>query len=194
MSAPNRPARLNRALLALLGLVLVAAGGFGVALGTGLLAPLLPGLDPAGPVLPADVVLAAWTPYVAAASAILLGLLCLRWLLAQVRRGPRSGTWRLPGATTGTTRLDADRAADAIGADITGYPGVVSARATLTGPLREPALHLVVATETGAPVDAVRERIATHALPRLRQALDLDDLPTDLLLRVDAADPVRRIR
>lgn len=175
--------------------MLTAAGAFVLALGTGLLDPLLPGLDPTGPVLPAGPAPAEWVPYATAAAAVVLGLLGLRWLFAQVGRGPRAGTWRLPGGSAaGSTQLDADGAADAVGADIAGQPGVAAARATLTGPFREPALHLVVTTEVGAPVDAVRDRIATHALPRLRQALEVDVLPTDLLLRVDAAEPGRRVR
>lgn len=48
-------------------------------------------------------------------------------------------------------------------------------------------LHLVLDTEDGADITELRERIDTEALPRLRQALDLDALPGDVLLRLDQA-------
>jgi len=177
---PNRPARLNRTLLALLGLLLVLAGAFGL----GLLTGLLPALDPTTPLVPTGVTVQNWVPYLAIVVAVLLGLLCLRWLLAQALRRPKTSTWRLPvDSGRGTTRLDTDHAAAA--ADIATYPGVAKATATLTGPRPQPVLHLEVSTETGTRIGPLRDRITTHALPRLRHALDLDTLPTDLLLRLD---------
>lgn len=41
MAAPTRPARLNRTLLALIGLTLLAAGAFGAAFGLGALRPAI---------------------------------------------------------------------------------------------------------------------------------------------------------
>lgn len=194
-TTPNRPARLNRTLLALLGLALLLAGAFGLAFGLGLLSNLLPGLDPNVALLPAQLTAPTWVAYVAIAVAVVIGLLCLRWLLAQALRRPKTGTWRLPADSgRGTTQLDTDHAADAVAADITGYPGVAKATATLTGPRAQPALHLVVHTKTGTDIGPLRERIATHALPRLRHALQLDTLPADLLLRLDTTSATSRAR
>jgi hypothetical protein len=188
MSNPNRPARLNRTLLALTGLVLLLAGGFGLAFGLGLLRNALHGLDPTAPLLPTRLAPPTWVAYLTIVVVVVVGLLCLRWLLAQALRRPKTATWRLPGDSgRGTTRLDTDRAAEAIAADITGYRGVAKANATLIGPRAQPVLHLVVHTETGTDIGPLRERITSHALPRLRHALELDALPADLLLRLDAS-------
>jgi hypothetical protein len=48
--------------------------------------------------------------------------------------------------------------------------------------------------EAGTDIAPLRERINTHALPRLRAALELQHLPTDLLLRLDTTAPARRTR
>jgi hypothetical protein len=194
MSTPNRPARLNRTLLAITGLVLLLAGAFSLAFGLGLLRNVLHGLDPTVPLLPAQLDPPTWVAYVTIVVAVVVGLLCLRWLLAQALRRPKTATWRLPGDSgRGATRLDTDHAADSIAADIAAYRGVAKANATLTGPRAQPVLHLVVHTETGTDIGPLRERITTHALPRLRHALELDTLPADLLLRLDTT-PADRTR
>ncbi|GAB3547122.1 hypothetical protein J2S53_003076 [Actinopolyspora lacussalsi] len=184
MTSPNRPARLNRALLAIAGAVLLAAGAFVLATGFGLL-PLLAG---DGPILSATPRLAGWMPWVAAATSIIIGLLCLRWLLAQTLRRAHTGTWQL--STTprrGSTHLDADTAATPLVDEIETYPGVRTARARLAGDRSHPILHLVVSTEDRADIGRLRHHIDTEALPRLRQALELEHLQTNLLLRLDDA-------
>lgn len=105
MASPNRPARLNRSLLLASGVFLLASGGFspGTAFG------VLPLLSPDATVLPATPQPAAWVPWVAAIISVIIGLLCLRWLLAQTVRRPKTGSWRLSSdPRRGDTRLDAD--------------------------------------------------------------------------------------
>jgi hypothetical protein len=196
MAAPraaNRPSRLNRTLLTLIGLILLIVGAavlaFGLGLLTPLLRPMLPALDPTAPLLPTTVAMPVWAPYVAIVVAVIIGFLCLRWLVAQTQRRPRTGTWNVAAATaTGRTRLAAATAADAIASDIQAYPGVRKATATLAGPRSAPALQLEVSIERDTSLAAIRDRITSHALPRLRHAMQLDSLPTQLLLRIDAAD------
>ena len=196
MAAPraaNRPSRLNRTLLTLIGLILLIVGAavlaFGLGLLTPLLRPVLPALDPTAPLLPTTVAMPVWAPYVAIVVAVIIGFLCLRWLVAQTQRRPRTGTWNVAAATAaGRTRLAAATAADAIASDIQAYPGVRKATATLAGPRSAPALQLEVSTERDTSLAAIRDRITSHALPRLRHAMQLDSLPTQLLLRIDAAD------
>ncbi|MDQ2709723.1 MAG: alkaline shock response membrane anchor protein AmaP [Actinomycetota bacterium] len=195
MSTPNRPARLNRTLLGLLGLILGLAGIFGLLLGLGALRGVLPRLDPSARLVPTEIVTAPWVPYLSSAVAVIVGLLCLRWLLAQALRRPKTTTWRLPVEPgRGSTRLDTDAAADAVAADIAAYPGVAKTIATLTGARPQPELHLIVSTETGTPIGPLRERITTHALPRLCRALELDTVRTDLILRLDTTDDRARAR
>ncbi|GLY38090.1 hypothetical protein Amsp01_041140 [Amycolatopsis sp. NBRC 101858] len=176
----NRPARLNRALLALFGLVLLAAGGFAVTAHFGQLSlvaadsALAPGTAPPP----------AWVWYVVAAGAIILGLLLLRWLAAQLTRKPKTHTWRFetdPGS--GRTELAAGVAVAPFLTEVETYPGVHSAHATLAGTRDDPALALVLAVEQDGDPTAIRERLETHGLPRLRQALDLDTVPATIEFR-----------
>jgi len=89
---PNRPAALNRALLTVFGLILLLGGAYVVARGLGVLGPDtvgllgLPGQDPQTPLLAAGITLQIWVPYLVIAVAVIIGLLCLRWLLAQAQR------------------------------------------------------------------------------------------------------------
>jgi hypothetical protein len=190
MAAPNRPALLNRSLLALTGFALLAAGTLGLLFGLGRLESLLPGLDPRTPLIASGTHAGPWAPYTAIVAAAIIGLLCLRWLFAQVLRRPPTSTWQLPvDPARGITRLPAAAAADGLAADIETYPGVHTASANLTGTPRHPALHLVVSTEEGTSITALRDRIAAHALPRLCQALEVETMPAGLLLRIDAASP-----
>lgn len=196
MSSPNRPARLNRVLLALLGMALVSGGGTALALGLGLLRDALPALDPSAPLIPADITVQPWSPYLATAAAVAVGLLCLRWLLAQTLRRPKIRTWRLPSdqPAQGSTRIDTDVAAVALASEIENYRGVHSATAHLAGTKTTPALHLIISTEAETPLSPLRDHIANQAIPRLRRALELDSLPTELLLRIDTTNPTTTVR
>jgi hypothetical protein len=190
MSGPNRPARLNRGLLTLCGLLLLAGGAFTLARGLG----LLPDLSATAPLVPSSAPPQAWVPFIAAAAATIVGLLCLHWLAAQALRRPKAGTWRLPsGPARGVTSLRTDTAATAIAEEIESYPGVNRTTASLAGSRQQPTLHLVVNADQHADITALRERIDDHALPRLRQALELDTLPADLLLRLDTNRSTTRI-
>ena len=194
MAGSNRPARLNRTLLGVIGLILLLAGAAVAALGLGLLRRLAPGIDPGTPVLSAPPSPPTWAAYVAIVAAVIIGLLCLRWLLAQTRRRPKSGTWTLPAAAgpdAGATRIGTTDAADALVTDVEGYPGVSKAVADLTGDRTRPTLQLIVTAGQEASTSELRRRIHDHALPRLRQALDLDGLHARLILRLDSTPPAR---
>ncbi|MFP5071878.1 alkaline shock response membrane anchor protein AmaP [Pseudonocardia nantongensis] len=198
MASANPPARLNRTLLLLLGAVLLVAGAAGLALGLAPVRAVFQALDPAAPLLPPAPDPPGWMPWAATAAAVVVGLLALRWLLAQVRRRPRTRTWTLPssevdGRDTGATRMHADHAADALAADIDGYDGVRRAAAVLVGDRTRPQVHLEVTADAGADLAALRTRISEHALPRMREALGIDGDRTDLVLRL-ATDDANRSR
>jgi hypothetical protein len=108
------------------------------------------------------------------------------WLLAQVgRRRAGSESWHLPtDPADGSTVLDADAAATAVAEEIEDHPGIRRTRAAITGSRSRPRLHLTVTTEVDTPVTELRERIAGEAPPRLRAALDIQDLPTEILVRL----------
>jgi hypothetical protein len=192
---PNRPARLNRAVLAILGVLTLAAGGFVLLLGTGVLrvsAPVPMSAD--APLIPANTTLQSWVPWAVAPAAAIVALLALRWLVAQTMRRPRSRDWQLaPDTRHGSTRIDSDAAAEPLREEIADYPGVLAATAHLTGPRTHPQLHLRVTTDDRADITGLRRQIDTEAIPRLTRALDLPALPADLLLRLDTTSGARAL-
>jgi hypothetical protein len=188
---PNRPARLNRTVLALLGLLCLAAGGVVMLIGTGLLGDLPP-VPADAPLLPPGLVLPGWGPSAVAAVAVVIGLLALRWLIAQTIRHPGSSNWQLsPDTTTGTTHIDSDAAARPLADEIEDYPGVRSATASLTGPRQHPHLYLRVSADDHADISDLRRRIGANAIPHLTQALNLPALTADTLLRLVTASGAR---
>lgn len=187
MAAPTRPARLNRTLLALIGLTLLIAGAFGAAFGLGALRPVLPGLDPTVPLLPQPPATPTWLPWVTIAASVVLGLLSLRWLLTQAQRRPKAATWVLASSgAPGAVRLDTARAAQAVAEDVETYDHVRAASADLTADPRRPQLHLYVTADPSADITALNHRIATHAVARLRRALDADATVVDLMVNLRA--------
>ncbi|AXB43713.1 alkaline shock response membrane anchor protein AmaP [Amycolatopsis albispora] len=190
MTALNRPARLNRSLLGVVGLVLLAAGGF--ALGT--YSGRLTLLDRTGSLVPGTAAPPTWALYAATAAAIVAGLLALRWLLAQLTRKPKTHTWRLDtDPAAGRTELAAGTAVAPFVDEVGGYPGVDSASATLAGPRTAPALAVTLRVHQDGDLTAIRQRLDTEGLPRLRQALDLTTLPVTLEFRFTST-PSARIR
>lgn len=188
---PNRPARLNRAVLAILGVLAFAAGAFVLLVGTGILRPLGP-IQADAPLIATDASPLPWVPWAVTAAAIIVALLSLRWLLAQAIRQPRSSDWQLaPDTSTGTTHINSDAAAEPLSEEIADYPGVHAATARLTGPRQHPQLYLRVAIDDRANITALRQRIDTEAIPRLTQALNLPALSTDLLLRLGTPSGTR---
>ena len=137
---------------------------------------------------------AAWFWPVAGVAAALLALLCLRWLLTQLRT-ERVGTLQLePDRTHGGTRIGGGVLTDAVEAEVSGYQGVHRVRARLTNDPAEPALYLTINTQRGTDLHRLRTRIQDKAIPHLREALELDRLPTQLTLRLDTAHPATRTR
>ncbi|NIH80388.1 alkaline shock response membrane anchor protein AmaP [Amycolatopsis viridis] len=189
MTSLNRPARLNRTLLALIGLVLLAAGAFTLATSLGWLRVL----DRAAPLVPGDQRPPTWVLYVVVAAAVVLGLLFLRWLAAQALRRPKSGTWRVEDdPAQGVTKLSSDAAVAPFESEVSAYPGVRSVTATLSGPQARPTLLVTATAEPGTDLSALRERIVDDGVARLAQALDLGALPTVIEFRI-AAEAAARV-
>jgi hypothetical protein len=196
----RRTARGNRYGIVLAGLVLLVGGGLGLARGFGALeridffgparadAPLLSNVerDYAGTHV--------WVWYVLAAIAVVAAALALRWILVQMR-SDRVRVIRLErDRRLGNTDLSARALLTALGDEVESYWGVHRADARLTGTSERPRLTLSVGVERDADLAALRTRITTEALPHAREALDREELPTLLTLRLDSADRRRRTR
>lgn len=191
MSAGNRPARLNRLLLAAFGLLLAAAGGLALAAHFG----RLDWIDAREAVVPDRGAPPPWVLWAIVVCAGLVSLGSLRWLIAQLPRTPRPARWRARTPDSGSsTTLDTATACAPVAADIRAYEGVRSATARLSGPGGGPGLHLVVTAAPDADVTALRDRISTHAVPRLRQALELETLPVRMEVRLARNRSSRSLR
>lgn len=186
----GRVDRLNRAVLTLLGLALLATGAYGLARGYGAFGDI----SAHEPVLTDDVRSfvsrnAGWFWPVAAMVSVLVAWLGLRWLVAQLHA---PAVHRLPVRADGPGRTDlvAAGAAAALAADIEEYPGVRGARARVVGDDPSPEIDLTVDVGDDADVAVVRRRIEEHALARFRTALDLTEVRTRLHVRL--AEPAPR--
>jgi len=177
----------NRVLLFLCGSVLLGAGGFAVVAHLG----RVPGLDAGAPLVPGAELPPTWVLVVTAVVAVVLALLCLRWLLAQVPRTPAT-TWRWAG-DHGTTRMSTSVATAPLAEEISGYPGVRKVEAALTGPHTAPRLALVVRAHGDADVREIRRRIDGEGLPRLREALESPELMATVEFRLAASTAPARV-
>ncbi|MFJ2666467.1 alkaline shock response membrane anchor protein AmaP [Nocardia fluminea] len=188
MTSANRPARLNRGLLGLLGVLLVAAGALLITAHLGVF-----GHAPEAAVVPGTEEPPRLVFYLVIAAAVVLVLAALRWLAAQFTRLPKNAVWQV-GATPelGRTQVVSSTAAEPVAADVETYDGVRSATARLSGSALAPELHLLVTTDPTADLTALRRRIQEHAVARLRAALDLSAVPVTVEFRI--ADRGRAVR
>jgi hypothetical protein len=178
--------RANRAVLAVLGLLLLAAGATGLAAGLGAF-----GADVrTRQVIPSAIRDWAsrhdWFWILVAAGCILVALLALRWLLAQASTS-RIGELELESdRRRGRTVMTGRAVTDAVAGEIGSYRGVGGVRASLLGDRAAPTLLVRATLDGRADPAAVSTRIQTDAVPHTRQALEMPDLPVRLELRLAA--------
>lgn len=191
----NPPERGNRIILGILGLVLVAAGAYGLARGWGAFgdhAAHQPLLTAAHRRFVHHNERWFWTAaFVVAALVAYLGY---RWLRSQL---PTTGSSEVIDLTPteagaghpGSTQLRAQGVASAVAADVSTYPGVAGAAARLQSG-NPVAVDIRVELEDGADLEPVRRRLVEHGLPRLRQALETDEV--DARVHVRLGDTTKR--
>lgn len=178
---------MNRFLLGLLGLLLLIAGAGALAIHFG----FVPRVDRDAPLVPGTVLPPAWVLWVIAAGAVVIALLCLRWLIAQIpRRKVAAWHWA---DETGATRITTATAAAPFTQEVTTYPGVRKVDAALTGPHTDPRLALVVRAHGDADLRGIRRRIDDEGLPRLREALGTPDLHATVEFRMSASKADARV-
>jgi len=165
--------RLNRVLLAILGLCVLAAGVYTLLRSWGSLGdtaaddPLFTGAARDWVQRNED-----WFWPVAAGVATFIGFLAFRWLLAQLRTdrpGNSDLAWSTP---TGQTRIRASAIADAVADDVESVPDVEKATVRMVGDEQQPELHLFIDVRDDASIADVRDQLENRALPRLCTAID----------------------
>jgi hypothetical protein len=177
----------NRFLLGLLGLILLIAGAAAVAVHLG----FVPRIDRDAVLVAGTALPPTWALVVIAAAAVVIALLCLRWLIAQVPRR-RVAIWRWAD-DAGATRITTATAAAPLAEEVTTYPGVRKVEAALTGPHTAPRLALVVRAHGDADLRGIRRRIDDEGLPRLREALDLPGLQATVEFRMTSTKADARV-
>lgn len=181
--------RVNRTLLGLLGLLLLTAGGLGLAVGFGAVG------DAESPVLPPAVGDYAddqpWFWWAVAGACLVLALLGLRWLLAQLTTDRVGRLDLTTDDRDGLTTVDAGALGDAVEAEVETLRGVVGASARL---IDRGGRRLVLAVDLAeyADIAALRHTLEDRVVGHTRQAVDDPDLPVDIELRPGKARSARR--
>ncbi|WP_042401917.1 hypothetical protein [Streptacidiphilus carbonis] len=193
----------NRTLLALVGLVLLAGGALLLAGGLDLNHRWHLGLpsdwtvtDPHHAVLaPADRVrwrdAGWWWPSVLAGLAAAT-LLSLWWLLAQLRRGAVDRI-AVPDTDDIPVRVRGAALARAVAEEAEQLPGVSRARVRLLGSARHPRARLALTLEPGAAPGPVLRDLSAGPLTHARTSAGLAVLPAEAVLKVEPG-PVPRVR
>lgn len=174
----------NRTLLTLLGLLLLAAGVSGLAYGFGAFG------DGDHPLLPQGVRdLAqdqAWFWWAVAAGCLVIALLALRWLLAQLHTDRVGRVDLTSDDRDGLTTLHAGALTGAVETETEQLRGVVGASAHLLD-RRGRRLVLGVDLADYADIAEVRRGVEDRVVAHARQAVDDPDLPVDVELRPGAS-------
>jgi hypothetical protein len=176
----SRVNAVNRTVAALLGLVLLAAGGFGLAVSFGAFG------NSRQPVIPQPMRHYAkdqsWFWWAVAAVCLLLALLGLRWLLAQLQTDRVSRLDLTTDDRDGRTTVHTSALTDAVEAEVESLRGVSGASAHLLD-RRGQRLTLAVDLTDYADIAEIRHLLEDRVVGHARQAIDDPDLPVDIELR-----------
>lgn len=180
-----RSAGAERGVVAMVGLVLLAAGALGALVGLSVFGTPRsdrPLLDPAAlDVLLAHPVLARLAAVAAGLVLVVLGLI---WVVRALRPEHRPDLL-LRSGSGGSLRVTAAATADAVARDAEHLDGVGRARARMVGRPSAPALRMTLWLGDGADVRTIWRELEDGVLSRLRSSLGLESLPTAIRLELD---------
>lgn len=178
--------RTNRVVLALLGLLLLAAGVLTLLLGLRVLGDGQADRTVVDAAV-SDVARAGWFWPVVGVAGLLVAGLSAWWLVVQARTD-RLVRLRLDDdAAGGRTLLDGAALTRAVEDEVADLPGVTRASAHLSGTSSAPRLHLRVRLDGRVDPAEVHRAIAGQVLVHARQALELDRLPARVELDLPRA-------
>lgn len=175
---------LNRSLLTLLGLLLLAAGGLGLAYSFGAFGDGQHPLVPEG--MRAFAADQPWSWWAVAGVCLLIALLALVWLLAQLRTDRVGSVDLTTDDRDGLTTLNGGAFTDAVETETKQLRGVVGASAHLRD-RRGRRLLLGVDLAEYADIAEVRSAVEDRVITHARQAIDDPELPVDVELRPSAS-------
>ena len=176
----QRSGLLNRALLAVIGLVVLLAGIVAALIALGLLARIITaiGIGLAVPVTSSKVLgsgVGAFfdQPVAVGLLGVILGVIGLAWLMAQIPRTNAAKPFRLQDdAARGVTICRADVLTDAVEADAERLLGVADASAVLRGTARQPELTLKVTVNDRTDIQRLLHSLQAETAARLVSAME----------------------
>ncbi len=185
--------RTNRIVLLLVGLLLTVTGVAGLLAGSGAFGSAVADRTLAENGLSRYVGdIGRWFWPVAAAVALIMLLLVVRWLFTVLFSTDRVRVLSLhTDRAADRTTLAGPAVARAVRDEIEGYRSVQSAKVWFIGKQEEPRLAVDVDADGDADLGALRDRIEHGALAHARHALDRPDLPIRLDLELTRQQPTR---
>jgi hypothetical protein len=169
--------RTNRSALALIGLLLLAAGVAGLVVSFGGLGAEARGESVLDPATRSFAATHDWFWIAVAAAALLVAILALLWLRAQLSTN-RVRTMNLESdRSRGTTRLEVAALERACADELQSRRGIGRARAIMLGSGYAPRLVLFISLDGREDLGAVDRAVQSDILPKIRQALESPDLP-----------------
>lgn len=181
--------RTNRYVLSFLGLVMLAAGGYGLARGFGSLGDRYA----TGALLSSNVTSfvarnSQWFGIVAALAALPAAYSAWWWLRAQIPTPDSPGQLTLTSDDSGGyTRVHARAAANGLARDIARHHNVRAAKVRLTSDARSPQVEMNVDVYENADFESVRAYIEDDALERFQRMIDAVDLRARIELNLSEA-------
>ena len=187
----SRANAINRVVLTVLGLVLLAAGGLGLALSVGAFGAR----RATYPVLPQAVSTfpdgRPWFWWAVAGALLVTAVLALLWLLTQLKTDRTSRLDRTTDARDGLTTLHAGALTSAVEDEALGIRGVTSASAHVREH-RGPHVYLSVELADSADIGEVRDRLEQDLVTHLRQGVGDPSFPVTIELRPGSSSTPQR--
>lgn len=185
LGAARRADKVNRSILSVLGLLMLAAGALGLAYSYGAF-----GKDRSRRHLLSTELKdwvrhhASWFWILVLIGCLLLAALALRWLLFQAKPQPTVGDFTFPfDEGEGKTSVSAKAVVDAVVSDLSDQPGVRKAGARLSQ--KDPlVVDAWVNYDSASYVPAFRQSVQEQIVPRLKHSLEVDEAVVNLELRL----------
>lgn len=182
---------INRVVLALLALLLLTAGGFGLALSLGVFGER----QATYPVLPQEVSTfpdgRPWFWWAVTGLLLLIAVLALLWLLTQLKTDRTTRLDRTTNARDGYTTLHVGALTSAIEDEALGITGVTDVSANVQEH-RGQHVFLRVELADSADIEQVRTRLEDEVVAHLREGLGDPSFPVTIELRPGASRAPQR--